>query len=286
MKQNRIWNSEYPREYPREYPSVSAMGSRLADRAPSAGHRRASLELMGQLNRREASAPTLPMAVNLSLNPGTSCEKIVSHRFGYVWVCIPKNASRSIIHALQTIDPTARYINDPDLSLDRLEQRFPEIADYTRIGFIRHPLDRILSLFLDKIDPAAREGVRPYDHRFILAPYHGLDHVSSFATFVQWLTGPFGADVFANRHWLSQHLLLESPHPAIRGFIGQVENIDEDWASITAKLGMPHIDLPRLNPSRRAEWTWDKTMNELPGIAGMLHERYRVDWDMWDNEKR
>ncbi len=42
--------------------------------------------------------------------PNLRAEKIVSHRRRYLWLCIPKAASRSIIAALGAADPAAELI--------------------------------------------------------------------------------------------------------------------------------------------------------------------------------
>ena len=45
--------------------------------------------------------------------PDLRAEKIVSHRHGFLWICNPKVASRSIIQALLSADPGAELLVGP-----------------------------------------------------------------------------------------------------------------------------------------------------------------------------
>jgi hypothetical protein len=58
-----------------------------------------------------------------------------------------------------------------------------------------------------------------------------------------------GGDVCADRHWISQHILLEGEYD----FIGRYENLEQDLGVLKERLGLPEFSLAQkgfISPSR------------------------------------
>lgn len=169
-------------------------------------------------------------------------EKMISRKYRFLWICVPKVASRSIIAELRVADPDVKFIRGQ--TLDQVLARYPEARDYFSFAFVRHPCDRIFSCYADKHSRAWHD-VNAL--RWFIEPYHGLRVGMSFGEFCRWLETPYGSDVFADRHWLSQHCHIRLPDGRLPDFIGHMESLETDWRAVTERLGIPHRDLPRLN---------------------------------------
>ena len=170
--------------------------------------------------------------------PDLGAEKIVSHRHGFVWVGNPKAASRSLIRALLAADPEALLVRE--VTLAEVYAALPEARGYFSFAFVRHPVGRALSCHAEKVQEAGS---------IDLSPFPGLAAGMDLEAFCAWLGSPWGADAFADRHWLSQDLLLRAaPDAPLPDFIGRFERLDADFACVAARLGLPPRRLPHRNP--------------------------------------
>lgn len=227
-------------------PALALLSDRLA--ASAAAERRlagkAMADALGAGDLRTARA----IGATVARRPDRRAEKIVSRRYRFLWIAVPKAASRSLIAALMSADPEAELVRGR--TLEQILARRPEVRHWFRFAFVRHPFARTRSFWADKHSRALRERKA---RRYFIDPYHGLRPGMSFDDFCRWLETPFGSDAFADRHWLSQHLHLRGPEGALPGFVGRCERLEEDWRKVAGRLGIPCRRLPRLNraPSRR-----------------------------------
>ncbi len=212
---------------------------------------------------------------------------LISKKFRFLWILIPKAASRSLLMALRNADPNAEKVDGR--SLREVYARRPEIKDYYSCTFVRHPFDRALSWYCDVFlnpktyteantmfvrreddiffDDGTRSTRLPYDpsevedadarhkerkRRRFLRDYYGIAETSSFDDFCQWLNTPWGSDAFADQHFVSQHRLTDSKDKRPLDFVGRLENIDTDFNRVAASLGMPPPKL--LLSNTRAGW--------------------------------
>ena len=208
------------------------------------------------------------MGRTLMRPPDLRAEKILSHRYRFVWLCVPKVASRSIIEGLLSADPEAELITGR--TIDEILADHPRARGYFSFAFVRDPCQRTLSCYLDKLAVPCDEPI----HRERIEPYYGLRAGMSFKEVCRWLATPFGADTFAERHWLSQHLQIRIGG-GLPDFVGAYEDLEADWRTVSSRIGLPLVDLPRLNaaPAGPAQPFDDE-------IVALLRRRYADDFEL------
>ena len=229
--------------------------------------------------------------------PDLGAEKVVSRKYRYLYICIPKVASRSIIAALRGADPDAEIIYDR--SVADICARRPEVRDYYSFAFIRHPFDRALSLyaemrFFQERFAGEHRRLKASRQQHYTNTFPGLGEIDSFDDYCRWLNTPYGSDAFADRHFLSQHAQLGLADGGRPDFIGRLENIGEDWPAVAARLGMPS-GLPMLNTmagwqpadSQAVETARREMQAHLTGQnRKLLRIRYRADLDLYHSVAR
>lgn len=233
----------------------------------TAEHRQVAGRLASAISSGDTQA-TLAIATNARQRPDTRSEKIVSHRYEFVWICNPKVASRSIVRALLAADPEATLVRDQ--TMDEVFSVFPEARRFFSFGFVRDPYERARSFFDDKLGLGPLAPNWTSDRR-----YCGLRKGMSFDEYCQWLDTPFGSDAFAEKHWLSQHRHLEVDG-GLPDYVGSYENLQENWRWVLARLGVPYTELPHLNKRRDGAVQVDA---DDASIA-ILRRRYERDFDL------
>ncbi len=218
-------------------------------------------------------------------------EKIVSDRYRYLWICVPKVASRSLMRVLQCADPDAEIFVDKRLC-DVYAMR-QQARDYYSFTFVRHPFDRALSFYRElhvahTIYP--EEFKKEEKRRRLFDQYYGLAETASFDDFCRWLNAPYGSDAFAERHFLSQHLQVRAEDGSLPDFVGRLETIDADLGRVAAHLGMPVPVLPMLNTMAGREVVPDVLQTTRRAVKDaflternreLLRTRYAGDLELW-----
>ena len=202
--------------------------------------------------------------------PDLRAEKIVSHRYRFVWICTPKAASRSLIAGLRAADPAALLIRGR--TLEQVFARHPEARRFHRFAFVRHPVRRVWSFYADKHTLARRDRD---NRRWFIEPWYGLRLGMSFPEFCRWLATPAGCDAFADRHWLSQSRQLRDAGDRLPDFVGSYETLEADWRTVTERLRLPPVELPRLNP-RPPDTPREPALDDE--TAALLARRYAHDF--------
>ena len=245
-------------------PEPELGGARLTDTLPSAARSAAAAEFAAALangDRRTARS----MARTAARGPDRRAEKIVSRRYRFVWLATPKVASRSLIRALREADPDAALVREATLA--EVYAAFPEARGYFSFAFVRHPVDRAVSCHDDKV---ARDG------NVALDVFHGLREGMDLDAFGTWLGTPWGSDAFADRHWLSQDVLLrEAEDGPLPDFLGRFDNLAEDLATVAGRLRLPAVTLPHLNRRIVAE-----RCAPSADVRAALSRRYAADFAM------
>ena len=176
------------------------------------------------------------------LQPDLCIKKYVVRGSRSIFAPIPKVGTRTVELIFAGL---ARERADIEARLDRLEAiRVGELSDYRIFSLVRNPWSRALSVYQDKVCQSHKLG-----NLAILSRYQGLRPGMSFVEFVEWLGSEAGADDRADRHWLSQSIILESALdlPETSGFIGRFENFATDLSAIMARMGLPVDQIPRRN---------------------------------------
>ncbi|MDE0051112.1 MAG: sulfotransferase family 2 domain-containing protein [Rhodospirillales bacterium] len=243
---------------------------RLCASAEPAHRELGALLAAAMADRDDAKA--LKLAATALRGSDRRAEKILSHRYRFLWICNPKAASRSLIAALRAADPDALYIRQ--LTLEQVHARHPEARSYFSFAFLRHPLQRLRSFYADKHARARHD--RTF-YRHFIRPYHGVRLDMTFGELCRWLDTPCGADAFADRHWLSQWRQLADPQGRLPSFLGRYERLEEDWRTLCGRLGLPPTALPRLNPGHPA-FLRDAVAD--PGIDALVRRRYARDYEI------
>ncbi len=212
-------------------------------------HRDTGMDIAGAMLRGQ-SGKARRMARTLARTSDVGAEKIVSHKYRYLWICVPKVASRSIIAALCSGDPDAEIIKNKSVS--EVYALYPEVSDYFSFAFIRHPFDRALSLYSEiysspEIYQGAQQRHKKEKRQSFFDSCYGLAEAGSFDDYCRWLNTLFGSDTRADKHFLSQHLQIRRDDGCLPDFIGRLENIDEDMKRVAMKVGMPPPEPLMLN---------------------------------------
>ena len=190
------------------------------------------------------------MAITILQETDIRTEKIISRKYRFVWLANPKVASRSIVAALLGADPEAEIVYEN--TIFEIYARYPETKDYYSFAFVRHPFDRAASYHAQL--HRSREGYegnvlskveRAIRNKFVR--FYGLAEARDFDDYCEWLDTPYGSDAFANRHFLSQYLVIRAGRDRLPDFIGRLENLRADLDRVAADVGMPTPALPMLN---------------------------------------
>ena len=200
--------------------------------------------------KRGRVATALGIARLAARAPDWGAEKIISREYRYVWFCIPKVASRSIMAALRSVTPDAEVFSG--LSATRLFALRPEARHYYRFAFIRHPFTRALSLHAElhrfhRHHHGDQRRIKRDKRRRLFERSHGLSDTVAFNDYCRWLATPYAADEVADRHVLSQHLQLVGDDGRPPDFIGRFESLANDFSQVLHQLGLPQAALPLKN---------------------------------------
>ncbi len=175
--------------------------------------------------------------------------KIILLDLRKIWLWVPKNAGGSISRTLLRVHQDSAIACD--ISLELLWRLNPEFKGFTIAAFKRNPYTRIVSCWLNKVMEPAR-GNEGYYRKF-----PGLVHRMPFADFAEWLNTPAGGDEGADRHWMSQHLMLERVDELL---------VFEQVGEAVRALGIQPERLPHRNTNREV------------AAAGGVERKPLLDW--------
>ncbi|NIA68516.1 sulfotransferase family protein [Pelagibius litoralis] len=174
---------------------------------------------------------------------------MISHHHKCVFVHIPKNAGQSIEHVFlellgltyETRAPLLMRPNDkPELGPPRLAHlkwheyvgckymTQEQFDSYFKFAIVRNPWDRAVSIY----------------------KYSGHHKKCSFRDFVH---NHLPGSMWQDRHWFvgpQTDFICDRDGKLAVDFLGRFENLKSDFKKICAHVGLPPIDVPRVNVSQ------------------------------------
>ena len=198
----------------------------------------------------------------------------VSHKEKFLFIGIPKNAQTSTMRFLK--------VNSYKLNGEALALRYPLgstvcawVRDYYSFIIIRHPVDRILSCYRNKIANQDRDKTR------IVDSFSGLSYRMGFLEFLQWLNTEEGSDSYADRHWVSQYQFCMDGDLSLENEFSQIVRI-EDCESLLDDLavtyGLDRDSYCRHNESR----VKSDNIVITDEMVSLIKKRYSKDFEFFE----
>lgn len=223
----------------------------------------------------------------LPLQNNLMSEKLVSKEHEFLYIGVPKAATRSILSVLRDEKFATSEFNEP---ISTHLQENPSHKEYFVFSFVRNPWSRILSTWKNKIANPNEEAPR-----IIIDRFEELYYNMPFEEFVNFVCdSEYGNDIHGDRHWTSQHQFLkDNEGNMVPDYIGRLENLELDFQHVLSRLGFENIVLPWLNTRRG--WSSDSKSMSADSeeyyrefytleLANKISERYKDDISFFNYE--
>lgn len=210
----------------------------------------AAQQTLKRLRRsRRSSGGLSPLSYNIA----------VSHRYRFVWFRNAKVGTRTILNYLVEHHP------DSDLLVaSGIPYPTAAFTDYFKFGLVRHPLDRFISAWQDKVH-------RENHFRFDDAT---LERMRTIENFAEWVAGQDLRARTTDRHIALQSRMLDLTQI---DYLGRMESFDADFAHVCREVGLPVRTPERRNRSTPQGVTRESASGELRSI---VEEKYRRDYQI------
>jgi len=178
---------------------------------------------------------------------------IISHKYKFITIDIPKTGTTSINVALNDVlgvnDFTVKMSQDIGMRHATYEQcmkKFSGFENYFVFAFVRNPWDRLLSFYLFKKHNAANK----------------IPQDMSFKDFLS---------LNLSEDFPGQYFYIDGFHDF--SFVGRFENLQQDFNAVCDKIGIPQQQLPHKNKTNHKHYT-EHYDNETRAIVA---EKYAKD---------
>lgn len=224
------------------------------------------------------------------MRTGFEVEGIWLERYAAIYIEVPKVACSSIKTAIARLldisletaagDPHRVRYPSPGQPTSPDGMFYPGIFTF---GFVRNPWDRLVSCYRDKI----RGEVDGYTYFTIrpgvancLARFDAFVAGMPFDKFVAAVTSI--ADKDADSHFRSQYTFLTNARGEVAvDFVGRYETLASDFQFVQQTVGIPAIELPRIQVARSAVSYADYY---TAATRSLIAERFRKDIDLFGYE--
>ncbi|CAN5372850.1 hypothetical protein BH09ACT12_BH09ACT12_37380 [soil metagenome] len=182
----------------------------------------------------------------------------ISHRHRFMWFRVAKVGTRTVLGHLQA--------NDVEVEVGHaMRLRYPvdAFSDYYKFAFVRHPLDRFVSAWRDKV-------VENNYYRFESDELRRMQRLEAFA---EWTAGHDLGDVTT----VDQHLVLQSRAIDLTqvDHLGRLETFADDFVAVCRRIGLPEVVTQSHNRSRV-----DQPTDVSAEVRDRVQELYRLDFQI------
>lgn len=184
----------------------------------------------------------------------------ISHSHRFLWFRNAKVGTRTILDYL-----LANHEDTELLVASGIPYPVDAFADYFKFALVRHPLDRFISSWQDKVhrqnhfkfDPPTLERMRTIEH------------------FAAWT-----AEQDLTAHTTDRHIRLQTRLIDVGqlDFLGRMESFDDDFAHVCRVVGLPERVPERRNRSTPRGVTRENASDELRSI---IEDQYRIDYQVF-----
>ncbi|PWJ40939.1 sulfotransferase family 2 domain-containing protein [Sediminitomix flava] len=182
-----------------------------------------------------------------------------------LFIHIPKSAGSSIGKVLIGDKKPGHWTTDDFMAMNKA--RFNE---YYKFCFVRNPWDRVVSSFFY----LKKGGNNPKDLEFSQTE---LKNINSFEEFVYSLNENENLQNWI--HFIPQNHFITDGYGRINvDYVGKFESLDQDFSLVLEKIGLPQIELPKVNKSKHKNYQEYYT-DETKEIIGNL---YREDISLFN----
>ena len=193
---------------------------------------------------------------------------IISAHHEYVFVAVPKTGTHAVRKALRphmgTADmeqvglfvnrripiPQLAQIGHGHISLEQLRQVMDprRFGEYFKFAFVRNPFDRFVSYcaFMTRDGSAFADDPQRVMRRFLEQP-------------------PEHHILFAPQH----RFVTDSDGAMLADYVGRVETMQESFDFIVGKLGVPSVELEKVNSTKRASYRDYYDQQLIDGVASL-----------------
>lgn len=190
---------------------------------------------------------------------------LISDKYKFVYIGIPKVATRSFITSLYR-EPKHDYECKHNMIRLDIIEKMVDLSQYFVFTFVRNPWARIVSCYLNKIQNPSQDAID-----IIISKYDGIYPNMKWPDFVDFLVHhPNGGDILGDPHWISQHRLLKTTKQIENINIFKLEEIQDALPEISQKLQMPTIEMEFLNTYKG----WKNSQNHNSQHSDAYKELY------------
>ncbi len=207
-------------------------------------------ELKRRRRRRRASGSLSPNPYNLT----------ISHAHRFVWFRNAKVATRTVLAFLEEQHPEELLV------LSEVPYPTAAFTEYFKFGFVRHPLDRFISAWQDKV----------CDRNHFHFEEEERARMRTIETFATWVAEQDLRDLrVTDRHLMLQSRLVDLTQA---DFVGRMESFGADFSEVCERVGLSWKEPERRNRSDPSGVTRDNASQELRSI---VEEAYRLDYQVF-----
>lgn len=154
------------------------------------------------------------------------------HHHKLLWYRVPKVATRALNQYFEETIPQRKYVYCR-MYVSYLK---PFYTKYFKFAFVRHPADRLLSCWRNKVR----------DTNFFGFPPDQREKMQDFSHFIDWV-GTQNLET-AERHIRLQSSLIDMEEI---DFLGRFEQLPTELKRLEKRTPLPRIDLPKRNITRK-----------------------------------